>query len=358
MKKLAWFLSTAVSLAATSACAPEADTTVDEEAVGTASLALSAVGPDGHRYRLFSGTTFVASTEGGMPAFTLPLSDSAERQTLDFEVGSYAARLEGPRTAEGAYFLIREDVDGGNVSIVPGRLVGPEPLPFVIRPGQTTQLTFRFSVPQLGDVVFSAGEVDVGIDVENDPLPSHGQGYNASANMTINQLFADVAALPGLSALVDGAALGDAPGAQLGLSRTSEWRFSPQGFCADVNLGSTGALTAEPEFNALLVQALTGTGSLCFMRESAGGLMLINLRREGEPLVYTPDFGFTGPISVQIEAYGTPSETLAEGGVLRLSALDEPFAVDGAGLTILVNSGSTNLVTMTLSGSFTLTAQL
>jgi hypothetical protein len=358
MKKLAWILSTAVSLAATSACAPVEDTAVEEEALGSASVALSAIGPDGHRYRLFSGTSFVVSTEDGNPAFTVPLSESLERQSFDLEVGTYAARLEGPRDGDGDFFLIRETVDGSHLSIVPGRQVSPDPLPFVIRPGQTTQLTFRFSVPQLGDVVFSAGSVDVGIDVENDPVPSHGQSFHVSSNMTIDQVFADVATVPGLQTLVDGAAVGEAPAAQLGLTRTSDWRFSPQGFCADVELGSTGALTVEPEFNALLVQGLSATGSFCFMSESAGGLMLINLRRDGEPRIYEPSFGLPDPISIQIEGYGTPSESLVEGGVLHLSALDEPFEVGSAGLSILVSSGTTNLVTLTLSGAFTLSAQL
>jgi hypothetical protein len=357
--KLAWILGTALSLAATSGCAPADEAPAPQEALGSASFAVSAIGPDGHRYRLWDGTTFAATTPDGNPAFNTQLINGAEeRQTIDFEVGSYLARLENaPGPGNGQMFLVRETLDGSSLTIVAARLVSPDPLPFTIRAGQTTQLTFRFSVPELGDVVFSAGEVDVGIDVDSDQEPSQGSMFYVNSSMTVSDVFADVAAVPGLQQFVDGVAVGDAPATMLGLTRTSDWRLLPEGFCADVQIGSDGGAIAEPEVSSLLVQALNGTGSLCFMRASAGGLMLINVGREGEKTFYNPDFGLPDPISIRIEGYGTPSETLVEGGVLHLSKLDEPFTVNSAGLTITVNSGATNLVTLVQTGTITINTQ-
>jgi hypothetical protein len=359
MKKVAWMLGGALALAAVGGCAESPESGVESQKLGKVSLAVTAQGADGFLYRLPPGTQLELRTTDGSVVERTHLDYYADRTSIEYSAGDYLATLDGITDGSGQVRLYRERPDGNSTSDVSARLVGPAAQAVSILPGQTTALTFRFAVAELGDVVFSVGSVDVGIALEDETDPSQGVGFDiASTTTVVSMSTQSEGAHPGLHQL-SSVTYGDTVSPTLGFTRTSEWRISAEDVCADVAVDYAYTVD-DPAVSELLYQATDGVGSLCFSRPSSGGNVYFYVHREGTSHPSSQvDLQLPDPMSVRISGFGQPSRPLLEGGTLRLSELDEPFMLHDA--QIGVETGTSEFSTMawvTVAGTFTIVARL
>lgn len=113
---------------------------------GTVRLPLVAPAPDGGIYRVVGATFHITGSE------TVSVSDtSADTVEATLLAGEYTVELEGD------WHLERDDAPGVTV---PAQLLSPNPLPFSVTKGATTQVRFQFKTP--GD-----GSAEVGIQVDS-----------------------------------------------------------------------------------------------------------------------------------------------------------------------------------------------
>ena len=120
--------------------------TLDPQEAGTLQLPLSTSGADGKVYRLVGATFHITGTQ------TVTVTDTAaDTVQTTLQAGSYSIQL-----ATG-WRMERADAPG---TAVPATLLSPNPLPFFVKKGETTQVRFLFKLP--GD-----GTADVGIHVDS-----------------------------------------------------------------------------------------------------------------------------------------------------------------------------------------------
>lgn len=119
--------------------------TVDPQTEGTVKLPLISPAPDGSVYRLV-GATFTIT---GPRSVTLT-DTSADTVETKLHAGSYTAELGGTWRME------RLDAPGTSV---PVQLLSPNPLPFFVRKGETSEVRFLFKLP-------GEGTANVGIVVD------------------------------------------------------------------------------------------------------------------------------------------------------------------------------------------------
>jgi hypothetical protein len=119
--------------------------TVDSQTEGTVKLPLTSPAPDGNVYRLVGATFTITGTK------TVTLTDtSADTVETKLHAGSYTAELGGTWRME------RLDAPGTSV---PVQLLSPNPLPFFVRKGETSEVRFLFKLP-------GEGTANVGIVVD------------------------------------------------------------------------------------------------------------------------------------------------------------------------------------------------
>lgn len=120
--------------------------TMDPQEAGTLQLPLSSTAADGKVYRLVGATFNITGTQ------TVTVTDTAaDTVQTPLQAGSYSIELASGWTME------RADAPG---VAVPATLLSPNPLPFFVKKGETTQVRFLFKLP--GD-----GTADVGIHVDS-----------------------------------------------------------------------------------------------------------------------------------------------------------------------------------------------
>ncbi len=120
--------------------------TVDEQTVGTVQLPLTSPSSDGKVYRLVGATFNIQGPQ------TVTVTDtSADTVQTTLVAGAYTVELAG------AWRLESTDAPGTTVA---AQLLSPNPLPFSVTKGQTTQVRFQFKLP-------GNGSADVGIVVDS-----------------------------------------------------------------------------------------------------------------------------------------------------------------------------------------------
>ncbi|HEX8819333.1 MAG TPA: hypothetical protein VF794_05370 [Archangium sp.] len=117
-------------------CGGETGTTVDEQAVGTVELPLTSPGPEGKMYRLVGATFEIAGPQN------VTLTDtSADTVQTNLMAGAYTVKLNGSWSLQ--------DLAAPGTSI-PAQLLSPNPLPFYVTKGQTSEVRFLFKLPGQG----------------------------------------------------------------------------------------------------------------------------------------------------------------------------------------------------------------
>jgi hypothetical protein len=149
-------IATTAFVAATAGCGASHS---GGEAVGTISVDLVTMGPNGDKYQLLP--TVFALTSTTNPGATLQVSfDSSTTQTTDtfsLPADTYTGQLLG-----GPPFQLLDVTTGQTVT---ANLLDMEPLNVTISVGQTTALTFHFNVPSIGPVTFGTGSLQTTIAV-------------------------------------------------------------------------------------------------------------------------------------------------------------------------------------------------
>ncbi|WNG43915.1 hypothetical protein F0U60_07275 [Archangium minus] len=119
---------------------------VEQQKAGTLRLPLISPSPDGKLYRLVGATFDITGPQ------TVTLTDtSAETVQTTLLAGSYTIELKG------AWHLESIDAPG---TAVPAQMLSPNPLPFFVTKGETSEVRFLFKMPGKGDA-------NVGIKVDN-----------------------------------------------------------------------------------------------------------------------------------------------------------------------------------------------
>ncbi|OJT21811.1 hypothetical protein BO221_23855 [Archangium sp. Cb G35] len=119
---------------------------MDPQEAGTLQMPLSSTAADGKVYRLVGATFNITGTQ------TVTVTDTAaDTVQVTLQTGGYSIELASGWTME------RADAPG---TPVPATLLSPNPLPFFVKKGETTQVRFLFKLP--GD-----GTADVGIHVDS-----------------------------------------------------------------------------------------------------------------------------------------------------------------------------------------------
>jgi hypothetical protein len=316
-------------------------------ATGAVEAALSTVGPDGAVYSLLPSTE-LNLTSGGATQALYFFSSPSGTQTFSVPVGNYTASFAANLDAN-AWQLSR--TAGGVTTTVIATLLDAEPYAFTVVPGGTTPLTFHFSIPVVGDVTFSVGNLAVGLQVEAGAVAGTSIQWNTTA-ATNQQTFDPnvAAALKNLLQVPNGTMVQ----ATINFTRTGAWTATADQVCATGTATVTTPSSTPPGIAANLQELTNSTGTVCVNDPNTHNYVQINLVRDGSPRtsafitalsgdggVSTDSFKFT------VGAIGTPPTPLFSGGVLSLSTAAAGVSMTFANLSMMVWDTTTDQIAFT-----------
>jgi hypothetical protein len=242
--------------------------------VGTLTMALQAAGPDGAIYRLPRADLRLNRQGNGIGSF--PLGGTETVRSFTLPAGSYTGDAVA-RTPDSSWTLGRVNADGTE-SPVRATLTNPS-VSFQIIAGQTTDLTLRFTLDRLGDVVFSTGTLDVRAEFGF----ANRQATHARLQLeTLVQAGAQFAPNPGLIAFLDAPA-GTPMSVTMDFTLSGVWDYYYQRVCTAAT-GRLSVNTGHAGLAALGSESSTAPeAQLCFHEVGSTTFVSVTLRRTGPP---------------------------------------------------------------------------
>jgi hypothetical protein len=313
-----------------------------EASTGTIRAALSTVGPDGAKYVLPSGAFLLLSKDAWASSYYMPLDhippSGPATQSFDVPAASYQATLNGAVDGS-AWQLVRIDGTGG-MTTVAASLVDAMPYQFVIAPGGSYSLTFHFVLPTVGDVTFSSGTLDVGLQIDAGPTPGSGAHWVENAAVD-TQIFNGFPSLQALMQAPDGTPVQ----VTIDMVRIGDWWMYPDTACATVH-GTITTTTAHAGLAANLMELSGGIGALCVHSSTdpnAPNDIMVSLSRQGAPqtdalAAAIASDASPGPLmGYDLQVDGWTSVSIFSGGVLSLSKLAAGLSFDQFAITLSVS---------------------
>jgi hypothetical protein len=314
----------------------------EKVASGAVESAITAVGPDGATYSLPSGTTLtLVSTANPNTAYSFPVDGAASSEAYSIPAGAYSATLSS------VTFLNRSG-DAGPTTAVTATLTDPQPYQVNVFAGQTTDLTFHFSLATGGTITFSTGTVNTDVSVAFDAGAANGVGATFQLNLISQGVGSGVGTLSGtLTFQVTGPfvpAVGDV--------------------CAPISAPVLTAGSNDAAWFYVEGASQSGNGSICFAggADASGtyvdpiGGITVGKWSGAFAVMFadaTPSWGsipgaggFSGSAAYLYQ--GTLPVGVFDGASLKLGALSAPASSNGASFT--ENNGSWSQ----LNGSATL----
>jgi hypothetical protein len=293
------------------------------EQTGTIEASLTAVGPDGATYTLPINTDLLLSWygEAGTNSQFVYFDSTSPTQSFAVAPGIYTGTLSNTMT-------LTRIADSGP-TIVPATLVDPQPYNFTVTAGQTTSLTFHFTIAGIGDVAFTTGTLSTHLQVD--------AGTASAGHILVTGSTSVSAVLNGPAAL-NMALTPTGPVAvsySVSASLTSPFSVGVESACAPIKgtiNTTTDSANNDPIFASLMNEASGGTGTVCIYDANSSedpGQVFLTFNRIGAPetSAITGVLGSTAQAgeSFFFQIYGTPATPLFDGTTLHLSEINQPM---------------------------------
>jgi hypothetical protein len=315
-----------------------------DESTGQVLAALSAVGPDGATYTLPSSAFLNVSWtgDGGSGASTLQFNNTPGTQSFSVAVGNYTATLFG------ATSLVRTG-DAGTTT-VSATLNDAQPYAFTVKGGQTTSLTFHFTVQGIGNLTFSTGTLGTNLQVDSGTTtPTRAIASGSASVISVTN------GPPGLSSALS--FMGTQPVSySIAVTLTSPFQASVDSACANITTQVTTGMAMTPlqqNINAFMQEPSNGmTGSLCLFDANAAsfpGQVVLFFYRFGPPT--TPQMiaalgGVDGGVpnqTWQFQIQAQPPAPLYDGSTASLAQLSQPLTIPVVNFLVFYEPNNTFL---------------
>jgi hypothetical protein len=326
--------------------------------LGSVSLAMSAVGPDGATYTL-SNQDFMNLSQGGALYFT----SATGNQSFALQAGNYQATLYGGPTDGGPGWTLNRVADGGATTVA-AALLDAQPYNFAITPGATTSLPLHFEVAGVGNVTFSVGTLTTSLVVDAGTFAAGHATATGTMNWSQSGAYTSSSTNATLNALttIPSGQTAAVPYTLTG-TITSPFTMGVDYSCAFITLATTA--TAAPDAGAVdnyaaWMQEVNGaTGSICFSDAQSTGFtpnsVIINVTRNGAATTAPFQAAYPGAGAANFFIYAMATAPyLSNAGVLSLSSLANPITLPLEEFELGTSQGSNFVANFGYVGSFQL----
>jgi hypothetical protein len=295
-----------------------------EEKTGTLSAALQTTGSDGATYRFVAGTQLLINAIGpgsAGRAFTVDGTETLFQKPLgpgNYQLGLAFGGFPTPH-------LLRITA-AGTTTVEATWTDEPQPLPFTIVATQKTEITLHFTVPGLGNVTFSPGNLAVDIAVNNETRTKPSSVIVGATMMGTSIQFSNgYAADNTLTAVANGTPL------HLTLivspKPTSQWILDLDAACIDVLVADTSAGAGETGFATRLEQVEGGEGRICITDEGTSDSFWLGVWKDGA-MPASQQATYPGTYTRYVNVYGTVDDVF-DGTTLNQSLLGAGLSLSG-----------------------------
>jgi hypothetical protein len=343
MKACNWLTALSLAMAGLSGmgCSSGSDSQHSED-TGTIMATLTAIGPDGATYALPTNTflQLVWPFEGGTGNQVLYFNTNSPTQSFAVAPATYTATLYNTTS-------LARIADAGPAS-VSATLADAQPYKFTVVAGQTTSLTFHFTIAGIGDVTFSTGTLGTHLQVDSGTATAGHAAVSGSGAALSNALNGPAGLNLALSS----------PGSvnvsySINATLTSPFAAAVESSCANITATITATTDTsgnDPNYAALFDEASGGSGTLCFYDASSPvftGQAVVFLYRSGPPqtmpmIAALGSMGQAGE-TFQVQIQGTPATPLYDGTTLHLSQINQPLSMPAAGVEAIYSPNNTYL---------------